>query len=411
MMRFSLKNKNLQLFAGLVFLIQTSVLFAQSSNPDIENKKVEVEKAINYTNELINETQVKKQATLTDLSMINQKITLRKSLIQALDQEKEIFLDTIFQKLASIERINTELVLLKDEYTKMIRSAYKNRNMHQRLLYIFAADDFAQAYRRMNYYKIYAQQRQKQVMLIEKANKRFIDEVKSLMEKMAQIEETRIDVSQEQEKLDSEKMLKNEVVKNLVKKEKELITTQKKFQSQADLLKNKIEQTIHEENLNGNYGSTTGDNSPTTSHDEINMTDSFTAQRGKLPWPLEKGVISSEYGEHDHPDLKGIKVKNNGINIATGLNSKARVVFDGVVTRVMKVPNFNNVVIVRHGEYLSVYSNLDNVFVTKGIKVSAGQEIGTLFAPVGQQKSELHFEIWKGKNQLDPTQWISTENR
>jgi septal ring factor EnvC (AmiA/AmiB activator) len=292
----------------------------------------------------------------------------------------------------------------------MIRSAYKNRNMYQRLLYILAADDFSQAYRRLNYYKIYAQQRQKQAILIEKTTNKLSDEVKALMEKMAQIEETRIDVSQEQVKLDSEKMLKNEVVKNLVKREKELVTTQKKFQSQADLLKNKIEQTIHEENLTGNDGSTTANNSPTMTREEVSLTDNFTAQQGKLPWPLEKGVISSEYGEHNHPDLKGIKVKNNGINIVTGLNSKARAVFDGEVTRVMVVPNFNNVVIIRHGEYLSVYSNLDNVFVTKGSKVSTGQEIGTLFAPVEKQKSELHFEIWKGKNQLNPAKWISSEN-
>jgi septal ring factor EnvC (AmiA/AmiB activator) len=230
------------------------------------------------------------------------------------------------------------------------------------------------------------------------------------MEKIEQVEKTILEVSDEKRKLDSEKKLKSEVVENLNKKEKELASNQKKIQAQADVLKNKIEQTIQEENRNGSNAPGTAETPSQLLTEEIVLTQTFTASKGKLPWPLENGIISSEFGEHDHPDLKGIKIKNNGINIVTSPGSKARAIFDGVVTRVMKVPSFNNVVIIRHGEYLSVYSNLDQVFVSKESKVKSGQDIGTIFAASEKQKSELHFEIWKGKNHLNPVQWISSTN-
>lgn len=410
-MQYFCNIKNLFVLVGFFFFAENTAMVAQNPNTLNESNKEDVKKAISYTNDLINETQVKKQATLSDLSVINKKIALRNSLIHTLDKEKEQLQDTIFQKFIFIDQINNELIMLKAEYAAMIRSAYLNNNRYQRMLYILASENFAQAYRRFNYFKIYAQQRQKQAILIEKKNKQLADEVNTLMEKMAQIEETLRAVSVEKLKLDSEKKLKNDVVDNLAKKEKELVFYQNENRLQADNLKNKIEQTIHEENLHGNNDLSIDENLPTRPAEETTLTENFKASQGKLPWPLEKGFISSEFGEHDHADLKGIKVKNNGINIITNPDSKARAIFDGEVTRVMVVPNFNNVVIIRHGEYLSVYSNLDKVFVSKKSKIKTGQEIGTVFVQGEKQKAELHFEIWKGKNQLNPVQWISSENR
>jgi len=411
MVRNFLTNIYWLVFAGLFFLFPLSGILAQSKNVGIETEKVEVEKAISYTNQLINETQVKKQATLSDLSVLTKKIILRKSLIETLDLEKKHLYDTIFEKLAGIDRINSEFILMKAEYAKMIRSAYKNRNLYQRLLYILASEDFGQAYRRLNYFKIYASERQKQADYIGIMNERLAKEVQNLMEKIERVEETLVAVSKEKQKLVSEKELKNDVVDNLIKKEKELISTQKKYQQQAAVLKSKIEQSIHEENMDGADNASGKTNPSAVEAVNKNLSENFTSNRGKLPWPVEKGVVSSEYGEHIHPEMKGIKLKNNGINIVAALDEKVRAVFEGEVTRVMVVPGFNNVVILRHGEYLSVYSNLDKVLLKKGDKVSAGQEVGTIFAPVDKQKAELHFEIWKGKNQLNPSDWLSPEKK
>ena len=139
------------------------------------------------------------------------------------------------------------------------------------------------------------------------------------------------------------------------------------------------------------------------------ISNNFSSNKGHLPWPTERGVVSSGFGEQEHPDLKGIKIRNNGINIITQKGSNARAVFDGEVTRILSVPNFNNVVIIRHGEYLTVYSNLDKVFVKKGAKVEIKDEIGSIFTDQENFKTELHFEIWKGKTLLDPLFWLAME--
>lgn len=411
MMRNLIRGLVLTVFAGFSIFFEPCETIAQVNNPVLEDEKVAVEKAITYTNKLINETQLKKQATLSDLSVLNRKITLRKTLIETLEKEKQLLYDTIFEKLADIDRMNTELILLKAEYAKMIRSAYKNRNLYQRMLYILASEGFGQAYRRLNYFRIYASERQKQAEYIEKMNIQYAKEARDIMQKIGKVQETLLAVSGERQKFVSEKELKNDVVNNLIKKEKELVAAQQKYQQQASVLKSRIEQTIHEENMGGNETATNSGETSTAHAENKGITESFSSSRGKLPWPVSKGVVSSEYGEHNHPDMKGIKVKNNGINIVTALNEPARAIFGGEVTRVMVVPNFNNVVIIRHGEYLTVYSNLEKVLVKKGDKVSAGQELGILFAPPDKQKAEIHFEIWKGKNQLNPSLWILPDEK
>ncbi len=411
MMRNQIRSLVLAVLVGFSILFNLAETIAQQKNGGLENEKVEVEKAITYTNQLINETQLKKQATLTDLSVLNKKITLRKTLIETLEKEKQILYDTIFEKLADIDRMNTELILLKAEYAKMIRSAYKNKNLYQRMLYILASEDFGQAYRRLNYFRIYASERQKQADYIGRMNNQYAKEAETIRQKIAEVQQTLVAVSSERQKFVSEKELKNDVVENLIKKEKELIAAQQKYQQQSGVLKSRIEQTIHEENMAVNEPATNSSEATNAVAENKSITESFLSNRGKLPWPVRNGVVSSEFGEHNHPDMKGIKVKNNGINIVTALNEPARSIFGGEVTRVMVVPNFNNVVIIRHGEYLSVYSNLEKVFVKKGDMVNAGQELGIVFAPHDKQKAELHFEIWKGKNQLNPSLWILPEEK
>ena len=187
MMRNQIRSLVLAVLVGFSILFNLAETIAQQKNGGLENEKVEVEKAITYTNQLINETQLKKQATLTDLSVLNKKITLRKTLIETLEKEKQILYDTIFEKLADIDRMNTELILLKAEYAKMIRSAYKNKNLYQRMLYILASEDFGQAYRRLNYFRIYASERQKQADYIGRMNNQYAKEAEIIRQKIAQI--------------------------------------------------------------------------------------------------------------------------------------------------------------------------------------------------------------------------------
>jgi len=187
--------------------------------------------------------------------------------------------------------------------------------------------------------------------------------------------------------------------------EKQLRAKISRLQENHEHLKTQIEQTIAADAQNYDVS---GDSGPVSEEHQLAM--KFQSNWGKLPWPSEPGIVSSQFGEHEHPDLKGIKVRNNGINIITGKGTKARAVFEGVVTRVMHVSNFNQVVILRHGMYLTVYSNLQEVSVERGDLVNMKQELGTIFTDAENEITELHFELWKGKEQLDPMQWLSGRN-
>ena len=140
---------------------------------------------------------------------------------------------------------------------------------------------------------------------------------------------------------------------------------------------------------------------------ERELSSSFASNRGRLPWPCEKGFISGTFGEHPHPVLERVKVKNNGVDITTEQNAQVKAVFNGKISKVMSFPNLNNVVIVRHGEYLTVYSNLEMVSVKEGQEVTTRQTIGKVHTNVEEQKTELHFEIWKGKMIQNPENWLA----
>jgi murein DD-endopeptidase MepM/ murein hydrolase activator NlpD len=142
----------------------------------------------------------------------------------------------------------------------------------------------------------------------------------------------------------------------------------------------------------------------------MQLSENFANNKGKLPWPTERGIVSGTFGEHQHPILPRVKIKNNGIDILTSEGEYARAVFSGEVTRVISIPNFNNVVIIRHGEYLTVYSNLDEVLVSKGEEVATRQRIGRIYTNHNESKTEIHFEIWKAKDLMNPSAWLARKH-
>lgn len=148
----------------------------------------------------------------------------------------------------------------------------------------------------------------------------------------------------------------------------------------------------------------------TLTPEEQLISDNFAENKGKLPWPLERGVITSPFGEQPHPVLPGIKISNNGIDISTTEGAEARAIFEGVVSRVVTIPGAYYAVIIRHGEYLSVYSNLKEVRVRNGQRVSTRQVVGVIATESREAKTNLHLEIWKGNEKLDPAQWIARQN-
>ncbi len=395
---------------GLILISFQIQLVAQVKKNELETEKQQLEKAIEFTNGLLENTRNSKKTTLNELTLLNNKISKREKLVQFYQNEIAFLNDSIFSMLLQIDKSSNEIKMLRDEYARMVNFAYKNDNIYQRMVYVFAAEDFNQAYQRLNYFRQYATQRKKQITLIGDATKEYELKVDLLEKKVAENEVLLASLNNESQKLKYEKDLKKGAIASLKKQEKELIKNQTIYQKKASDLKNKIEQIIAEDIANS------GQNDNNKAQSELNLTpteeivsNNFSSNKGRLPWPSEQGVMSSGFGEQEHPDLKGIKIRNNGINILSQKNANARAVFDGEVTRVLSVPNFNNVVIIRHGDYLTVYSNLEKVFVKKGAMVKTKDEIGSIFTDKENFKTELHFEIWKGKTLLDPALWLANE--
>lgn len=400
-------------FIILILLLLTGPSFSQKNRAKLEQDKKKVEQEIEYTNKLLEQTRQTKQNSLNEVVILNKKIGKREELIGTIGNEVQLVENQMTQAQDSINLLEKDLKALKDEYAKMIYYAYKNKNLYDRLIFIFASEDFNQAYQRFKYFQQYNEYRKKQALLIQIKEKRL--EIK--MEDLAAIRDQKNNLitleEQQKQQLTSEREEKNKSVKTLSKKEKELQKTLKEKEAAARKLQQAIQEIIAEEiRLANERASKSG--TPlqksglfSLTPEEKILSDDFQKNMGSLPWPLEQGIISSTFGEHPHPVLKNVTIRNNGIDILTEEGTDARAIFGGVVTRVMNVPNNNNVVIIRHGEFLSVYSNLDQVYVKIGEKVAMKQKIGRIFTNKADSKTELHFEVWQSKTLLNPEEWLA----
>jgi septal ring factor EnvC (AmiA/AmiB activator) len=235
-----------------------------------------------------------------------------------------------------------------------------------------------------------------------------LEDKKTSKEKLLSIQK------QERKKLTDEKKMQEKIVSNMTLREKKLREELKEKQKSADKLNRAIEDLIRRETAAARKKATASGTKNTTSTSVFTLTpetkklsSDFEGNKGILPWPVEQGIITGDYGRHQHPLWKDVYTNNNGIDISTSKNAEARSIFNGKVSSVFSIPGAGKAVIVRHGEFLTVYSNLENVFVKAGDNVSTRQRIGTVLTDSEEGKSELHLEIWKGNSRMDPEIWIA----
>ena len=395
--------------------------FCQMDKDKLQKTKRQLEDEIRYTTELLEKTKASKQVSMEKLKILNQRIRSREALIATINGELSQIDMNIQVENVELDRMSKQLKSLKTDYARMIYHAYRNMNGRNKLMFIFSSRDFNQAWQRMKYYQQYSEYRRRQAERIENTTQVINSERKDLEAKKQ--EKLNLFEAQQKEKvkLDLEKQEKARTVKDLTGKEKQLVSTLKTKQQAAARLQYEIEKLItaeiraseermhktesSEKNTKGRIveGPSTYEMTP----NERQLSSSFALNRGRLPWPCDRGFISGTFGEHPHPVLERVKIKNNGVDITTQPNSQVKAVFNGKVSKVMSFPNLNNVIIIRHGEYLSVYSNLDVVSVREGQDVTTRQAIGKVHTNVEEQKTELHFEIWKGKMIQNPESWLA----
>ncbi|TSA24701.1 MAG: hypothetical protein D4R67_11360 [Bacteroidetes bacterium] len=383
---------------SLFFIIGPRAV-TQTTKDKLNQDRQQLENEIEYTSKLLDQTKKTKETSVRDLQLLSSRIRKREALINTISKE----ISEVDRKLTEDQRLidqqSRELKALKDEYARMIYYAYKIMKVQNRLVFIFSANDFNQAYQRLKYYQQYAAYRRKQADRIREAQVALSLQMHSLEETRAEKLKLAESESVEKSKLDREKQQKDQTVQELSRQEKQLLATLRTKQQALNKLKAEIERIVAEEARA--RASDAGIKAA-----DMRLSSSFAANKGRLPWPTDQGVVTSTFGEHPHPVLKYVKVNNNGIDIMVSQSAPVKAVFNGVVTKVLTIPNLNRVVMLRHGEYLTVYSDLDEVSVTNGQNVVTGQVIGRAHYDLDEGKSEINFQVWYGKTILNPQDWL-----
>ncbi|MFU8842361.1 MAG: murein hydrolase activator EnvC family protein [Bacteroidales bacterium] len=394
--------------AGCIFFGVPLMLHAQERKTKLQEEIRKIEEEINYSEKLLEETKKSKSTTINQLVIIKNQIESREKLIRSIHAEISAIDKQIEQNNRTLQTLRRDLEKMKEEYARMIYSAYKNRSSFDRLMFIFAARDFNQAYKRIKYFQQYTAYRRTQAGLIEQTQVEINEKIAALEQNRKEKIELASVLKDEQNKLSHERETQNVVYRNLTQKEKDLLKKIRENEKAAKKLQNEIEKIIAEEiRLASKKEGTTTSGLFALTPAELKLSADFEQNQGALPWPVERGIISGHFGEHQHPVLKQVKTKNNGIDILTEPGMDARAIFGGEVTRIMLIPNYNYVIMIRHGEFLSVYSNIDEVFVERGEKIETRQKLGRIHSDTKESKTELHFELWKGKTLLNPESWLA----
>ena len=423
--------------------------YAQKSSAvrKLEQQRKEALADIEQTNQLLQETSKSAKSSLNRLNLLSKQILSRKKVISLLNQE----LDEIEKELMTIQgeirRLRGQLCEKQENYGKSMRGLYKRHSAQDKLLFVLSAETFSQSLRRIRYLQEYADWQKRQAKEII-AKQQEIDLKKQEMEKTRAEKRALLGTRQEEsKKLQSEEAAQKEEVQQLNKKQKDLKAELRKKQKQAEALNRQIEKLIAEEIARAEAearaarekaeraareqaAKKNASASPSTAKAkepireervaatkggyamtkaERQLSDNFGNNRGKLPYPVTgRYTVVATFGEQQHSELKYVRTSNSGIDIQTTPGADARAVFNGVVTRVFVVPGYNNSVIVRHGNYLTVYSNLSQVYVKAGDTVSTRQALGKIYSdPEEGQATILHFQLWKEKTKLNPLPWLN----
>jgi septal ring factor EnvC (AmiA/AmiB activator) len=365
------------------------------------NKQItQLEKEIAYTNKLLNTTLKSKDDSYYRIELITRQITRHEKILVSIQKEINNISRDIDSKHLEIRKKEAELSALKEEYAKMIYFANRNRSGYGKLMFVFSSKDFNQAYKRLKYFEQYSHYRKNQVKLINEHQKTLDAIVKKLEEDRVEKLNLRLNETKTKEKLNQKKIDQQRGLNRLKSKERSLKSDLRKKERQKATLKKEIAKLIAREAEKIRKFALTPD--------EIALSDNFESNKGKLPWPVERGVLFSSFGEHAHPYIKGIKTRNDGIDIATDEGSQARAIFEGEVRSIISVPGTANyAILIKHGNFFTLYSNITKAIVNPGQKVKAKQSLGIIYKDPSDQSTKLQFQLWKSTSKMNPINWLA----
>jgi len=379
------------LIAGSGALCQTRAELEEMRKKNLEE--------IEYVDRLLKSTTSQKSENINELRVIGKKLDLREKLINEYGQEISLLEYRISLNRNAGEMLEADLESMKKEYAKSIISAYKATKGTPALAFILSSTDFNQGYKRLKYIQQIARYRRRESEAIETIYLELKETRERLEKDRKNIGDLRSKEQRQKNILRDEKSKKENLVSSLSKKEKQLQQDLQEKQRIARQIEKEIEKVIEEERKK----------STTTTMTEAmkNLGNSFEEGRGRLPWPVEQGIITSHFGLQPHPVLKNVTEDNIGIEITSNGRTEAKAVYRGEVMRVFAISGANMAVILRHGKYLTVYQNLVNVKIKAGDNVSTGQELGQVYVDTQSgNKAVLKFMVYEEKKKLDPEQWL-----
>jgi len=421
----------------VVILCCTTYSWSQKKSDQLKAEQNNIEKKLSTTKSLLDKVKKGTASSLNELKLIENQVRDREQLVQNVDNQIRGAELTISSKGNQVKQLQEKVAQLKEQYRKLLLYAFKHRNRHGKMMYIFSSTNYFEAVKRANYLKRIADIQQKQFKLIKQSQHSIhkeISQIKTEKEKQESLLQTKI---AEKENIIKDKQKKEQSLAKLKKDETKLLAEMKEAERKKAELKRRIKQAIDKEiadaeakaakqqkksdtktaeKSSGSSGSTPKTPEKKTvvvteTKESLALGKSFESNRGKLPWPVLKGTITEGYGKNPHPTLANVYTNNNGIDIGAPKGAQVRAVFEGEVTSVLNIPGAGKVVIIKHGNYRTVYSNLQESFVSVGAKVSTKQAVGSLLPDDEGSLSTAHFEIHQvvdgAVNRINPTLWLA----
>jgi septal ring factor EnvC (AmiA/AmiB activator) len=425
--------------------LSSTIVFGQAASEKLKTEQSRLEKKINNTKSLLDKSKKNTQTSLNELRLIDNQIKFREELVNNFDNQVRGAEMKVIEKGSEIKNLQEKLASLKEQYKALLIYAYKHRNKFGRLMFIFASNSYNEAIKRGNYLERVADIQQKQFLIIRQHQGLIKKEISSIEQEKHYKMQILIEKKKEKEAIEKDKQKQEKVYKKFKQEETKLLTQLREDEKKKEVLKQKINSAIQKEiaaaeakrvkeeaaaKKKASASSTTSGSgtkpaggtstTPTTEKKEVAFTEtketaalnkSFEGNKGKLPWPVDKGSITEGFGKNPHPTLDNVFTNNNGIDISAPKNAQVRAVFEGEVTSVLNIPGAGKVVIIKHGNYRTVYSNLQDTYVKAGTKVTTKQSIGSLLVKDGNSTSVAHFEIHQvigtAVQCLNPSLWVT----
>jgi septal ring factor EnvC (AmiA/AmiB activator) len=383
---------------NIVLFVSIQILSGQTK-AELEEQRKKALDEISYVDNLLKTTAKEKNESLNALRIIGNKLNLREYVIRGLGDEISLLNDRIELNQLAIDMMEKDLIILKNDYSRTIISSYKAKKINQEIIYILSAKDFNQGYKRLKYLQQVTKYRRNESEIIAELKSQIEETKKRLELDLQRIKDLKSGEEQQKNLLQGEKSRKQKIVNSLGTKEKQLQKELEDKKRIAKEIESEIVRLIAEERKKSLKTEMTPE--------QKLISDNFSENKGRLPWPVERGIVTGHFGVHQHPVLKYVTVNNKGIEITSSGKTKARSIFKGEIARVFAIPGANWTIIVKHGKYLSVYTNIINVKVQKGDKIETKQELGDVFVDPGADNNcILKFMIFE-QDYLDPELWIA----